>query len=103
MILFLVYCRSDLADITIWIFSLLLTNYVPIAACSQVKVMKEGPPTPPVAKTTSSVSKQKPAPKPVSKAVEGPEKPSVKPTQAIETGDGIVAQNNSSRNGLFGL
>ncbi|CAD6211550.1 unnamed protein product [Miscanthus lutarioriparius] len=65
---------------------------------SIVKVMKEGPPTPPVAKTTSSVSKQKPAPKPVSKAVEGPEKPSVKPTQAIETGDGIVAQNNSSRN-----
>ena len=102
MILFLVYCRSDLADITILIFSLLLTNYIPITTCSQVKVMKEGPPTPPVAKTTSSVSKQKPAPKPVSKAVEGPEKTSVKPTQATETGDGIVAQNNSSRNGLFG-
>jgi len=65
---------------------------------SIVKVMKEGPLTPPVAKTTSSVPKQKPAPKPVSKAVEGPEKPSVKPTQAIETGDGIVAENNSSRN-----
>ena len=103
MILFLVYCRSDLADITLLIFSLLLTNYIPITTCSQVKVMKEGPPTPPVAKTTSSVSKQKPAPKPVSKAVEGPEKTSVKPTQATETGDGIVAQNNSSCNGLFGL
>jgi hypothetical protein len=64
--------------------------------------MKEGPPTP-VVKTTSSVSKQKPAPKPVSTAVEGLEKPSEKPTQAIGTGDGIVAQNNSSRNGLFGF
>ncbi|AQL06086.1 Nuclear transport factor 2 (NTF2) family protein with RNA binding (RRM-RBD-RNP motifs) domain [Zea mays] len=64
---------------------------------SIVKVMKEGPPTP-VVKTTSSVSKQKPAPKPVSTAVEGLEKPSEKPTQAIGTGDGIVAQNNSSRN-----
>jgi hypothetical protein len=103
MIPFLVYCRGDLADITIWIFSLLLINYIPITTCSQVKVMKEGPLTSPVAKTTSSVSKQKPAPKPVSKAVDGLEKPSVKPTQAIETGDGIVAQNNSSRNGLFGL
>ncbi|KAK8445690.1 hypothetical protein SEVIR_9G368400v4 [Setaria viridis] len=65
---------------------------------SIVKDMKEGPPTPQVAKTTPSVAKQKPAPKPVSKAVEGPEKSSAKPTQANETSDGIVAQNNSSRN-----
>lgn len=63
---------------------------------SQVKDMKEGPPT-------TQVTKQKPAPKPVSRAVEGPEKSSVKPTKANETSDGIVAQNNSSRNGLFGF
>ncbi|KAF8698781.1 hypothetical protein HU200_035039 [Digitaria exilis] len=65
---------------------------------SIVKDMKEGPPTTQVAKTTPSVAKQKPAPKPVSKAVEDSEKSSVKPTQANETSDGIVAQNNSSRN-----
>jgi len=63
---------------------------------SIVKDMKEGPPTPPVAKTTP-VPKQTPAPKPASKAVEGPEKASVKPAQANETSDMIVAQNNSSR------
>lgn len=63
--------------------------------------MKEGPPTTQVTKTIPSVAKQKPAPKPVSRAVEGPEKSSVKPTKANETSDGIVAQNNSSRNGLF--
>jgi len=60
--------------------------------------MKEGPPTPPVAKTTP-VPKQTPAPKPASKAVEGPEKASVKPAQANETSDMIVAQNNSSCSG----
>ncbi|KAG2551247.1 hypothetical protein PVAP13_9KG385500 [Panicum virgatum] len=64
---------------------------------SIVKDMKEGPLTPPVAKTTPSVPKQKPAPKPVSKAVEGPEKASVKPAQANGASDMIVAQNNSSR------
>jgi hypothetical protein len=47
--------------------------------------MKEGPLTLPVAKTTPSVAKQKPAPKPVPKAVEGLEKPSAKPAQANET------------------
>lgn len=65
---------------------------------SQVKDMKEGPLTP-VAKTTPSVAKQKPAPKPVPKAVEGLEKPSAKPAQANETNDIIVTQNNSSRSG----
>lgn len=64
---------------------------------SIVKVMKEGPPIPPVTKTTP-VAKHKPAPKPVAKAVEGPEKSSMNPTQANETTDGTVAQNNSSRN-----
>ncbi|WVZ57283.1 hypothetical protein U9M48_007688 [Paspalum notatum var. saurae] len=65
---------------------------------SIVKVMKEGPPTPPVAKTTPSVVKHKPSPKPVAKAVDGSEKASAEPTQANETSDGIVAPNNSSRN-----
>ncbi|CAN6289118.1 unnamed protein product [Urochloa humidicola] len=64
---------------------------------SIVKDMKEGPPTPQLAKTTP-VAKQKPAPKPVSKAAEGPEKSSAKPTQANESSDGIVSQNNASRN-----
>ncbi|CAN6312334.1 unnamed protein product [Urochloa humidicola] len=64
---------------------------------SIVKDMKEGPPTPQVAKTTP-VAKQKPAPKPVPKAAEGPEKSSAKPTQANESSDGVVSQNNSSRN-----
>ncbi|PUZ40649.1 hypothetical protein GQ55_9G441400 [Panicum hallii var. hallii] len=64
---------------------------------SIVKDMKEGPLTLPVAKTTPSVAKQKPAPKPVPKAVEGLEKPSAKPAQANETNDIIVTQNNSSR------
>ncbi|XP_062211549.1 nuclear transport factor 2-like isoform X2 [Phragmites australis] len=67
---------------------------------SIVKVMKEGPLTPLVAKTTPSVAKHKPAPKPVTKAVEGSEKSSAKPTQANETtpSDVTVAENDSSRN-----
>ncbi|XP_062215329.1 nuclear transport factor 2-like isoform X2 [Phragmites australis] len=68
---------------------------------SIVKVMKEGPPTPPAAKATPSVVKHKPAPKSVTKPVEGPEKSSAKPTQSNETtpSDDNVAENDSSRNG----
>lgn len=99
--LLLVFCRSDLAGITVWTSSLLLLIAYLLRLASQVKDTKEGPPTSQAAKTTPSVAKQKPAPKPVSKAVEGPEKSPAKPTQANETSDGIVAQNNSSRNGLF--
>ena len=55
--------------------------------------MKEGPPTP--------VVKSKPSPKPVAKAVEGPEKSSVKPSQAAETTPAgtSVAKNRTSHDG----
>ncbi|KAL6616727.1 hypothetical protein ACP70R_038997 [Stipagrostis hirtigluma subsp. patula] len=69
---------------------------------SIVKVMKEGPPMAPVAKPTQSVAKTKPAPKPVTKVVEGSEKPSAKPNQAAVTetapDDKNAADNNSSGN-----
>ncbi|XP_062208130.1 nuclear transport factor 2-like [Phragmites australis] len=66
---------------------------------SIVKVMKEGPTAPPVAKPTPSVAKNKPAPKPVTKVVEGSEKSSAKPTQTTETAPSVrdAADNNSSR------
>ncbi|TVU46559.1 hypothetical protein EJB05_06100, partial [Eragrostis curvula] len=52
---------------------------------SIVKDMKEGPPAVPAARTTSSVPKNKPPPKPVTKDVEGPVKPSAKPvTKDVE-------------------
>jgi hypothetical protein len=59
----------------------------------QVKVMKEGTPTP--------VAKSKPSPKPVTKAVEGPEKSSVKPSQAAETTPPAtsVTKNKTSHDG----
>lgn len=64
--------------------------------------MKEGPPTPPVAKPTS-VAKTNPAPKPVTKAVEAQVLPSAKPTQTAVTeaasADKNAAENNSPHNG----
>ncbi|TVU01879.1 hypothetical protein EJB05_18743 [Eragrostis curvula] len=69
---------------------------------SIVKVMKEGPPTPPVAKPSPSVAKTKPAPKPVTKIVEGQAKSSPKPTQVTVAeaapSDKNVTENNSPRN-----
>ncbi|KAL6853914.1 hypothetical protein ACP4OV_019943 [Aristida adscensionis] len=68
---------------------------------SIVKVMKEGPPMPSVAKPSPSVAKAKTAPKPVTKVVEGSEKSSAKPTQAAITetaaSDRNTAENNSPR------
>jgi hypothetical protein len=64
--------------------------------------MKEGPLTP-VAKPSPSVAKTNPAPKPVTKAVEGQVVPSAKVTQvkAAEAAptDKNAAENNSPRNG----
>ncbi|KAK3163052.1 hypothetical protein QOZ80_1BG0096960 [Eleusine coracana subsp. coracana] len=69
---------------------------------SIVKVMKEGPPTPPVAKPSPSTAKTNPAPKPVTKAVEAQILTSAKLTQATATEaasiDKKAVENNSPRN-----